>query len=251
MAFIQKSVNASGRIGQDLIEWRERAGFSRSQAAAATKIHESLIRIWEEGRWSEVDDAVYTERMLRAYVMFLGGSVPYMVQKYREAIDARRLTRRTEDLLPRTRKIHITDFLVGYKLLAAAGFILFALSLGGYVFYQARRISQSPSLFVREPQDGLRLESPNVMVRGTTDPDAQVEINGRSAFVEDNGDFSFLLDIPRGATLVVVTAHKRYGRDISVARRVVYDRSLPVWEGKVVTSTQNNLPQRPQSVANE
>lgn len=230
MPFIQKSVNTSGHIGQDLIEWRERVGLSRTQAAAATKINESLIRLWEEERWSEIEDPVYTERVLRAYVAFLGGSVPYMIQKYHECIDEKRLHRKLEDLLPRTRKLHLTDFLVGRKLIAAASFFLFALALGGYVFFQAHRISESPSLVITEPQDGLHLDSPNVAVRGTTDPEATVQVNGRPAYVDAKGNFDFILDIPRGTTLVLIRARKRYGREILEARRVVYDQPLPEWK---------------------
>ncbi len=229
MAFIQKSINTSGRIGQDLVEWRERAGLTRLQAAAQTKINESLIRLWEEERWLEIDDVVYGERMLRAYVTFLGGSVPYTLQKYHEGIDANRFKRRTEDLLPRTRKIHLTDFLVGYKLVAAAGFILFAIGLGGYVFLQGHRISKPPTLSISEPKDGTRLDAPSVVIRGNTEPDASVNINGRQAYVEPDGAFQFSLDIPRGTTLVVVHARKRYGRETTDVRRVVYDSPLPVW----------------------
>lgn len=241
MPFIQKSINASGRIGQDLVEWRERAGLTRLQAATHTKINESLIRLWEEERWSDIDDVVYGERMLRAYVTFLGGSVPYTVQKYHEGIDANRFTRRTEDLLPRTRKIHLTDFLVGYKLVAAAGFILFAIGLGGYVFLQGHRISKPPTLSISEPKDGTRLDAPSVIVRGNTDPDASVNVNGRQAYVEPDGAFQFSLDIPRGTTLVVVHARKRYGREITEVRRVVYDSPLPVWNERAqATSTLMN-----------
>lgn len=229
MPFIQKSINASGRIGKDLIEWRERAGLTRTQAAALTKINESLIRIWEEERWSDIDDVVYTERMLRAYVSVLGGSVSYMVQKYHEGIDANRFKRRTEDLLPRTRKIRITNFLVGYKLVAAAGFILFTIGLGGYVFFQAHRISKPPVLTITEPKDGTRLDAPSVMVRGFTDPDAAIDINGRQTYVESSGAFQFSLDIPRGTTLVVVRAQRRHGHDTTDVRRVVYDSPLPAW----------------------
>ncbi len=247
MTFIQKSINASGRIGTDLIEWRERAGLTRTQAASLTKINEPLIRIWEEERWSEIDDVVYTERMLRAYVNFLGGSVPYMVQKYHEGIDASRFKRRTEDLLPRTRKIHLTDFLVGYKLVAAAGFILFTIGLGSYVFLQAHRISEPPILTITEPKDGTRLDAPSVMVRGLTDPDARVDINGRQAYVEPNGAFQFSLDIPRGTTLVVVHAQKRYGHETNDVRRVVYDSPLPAWNdiersAQAASNTIENIP---------
>lgn len=239
--FIQKSINASGRIGNDLIEWRERAGLSRVEAAARTKIHESLIRLWEEERWSEVDDVVYTERMLRAYVTFLGGNVPYMVQKYHEGIAAEHFTRRTEDLLPRTRKLHLTDFLVGYKLVAAAGFLFFAVMLGGYIFFQVRRISESPTLSITEPKNGTRLDAPSVLIRGSTDPDATVDVNGRQAYVETNGSFQLTLDIPRGTTIIVVKSRRRHGSESTSVRRVIYDQPFPGWGEPTVSSTEKNI----------
>ncbi len=235
--FIQKSINASGRIGHDLVEWRERAQLTHAQAAATTKIHESLIRLWEEERWSEVDDVVYTERMLRAYVAFLGGNVPYMVQKYHEGIAAEHFTRRTEDLLPRTRKLRFTDFWVGYKLVAAGGFLCFAFALGGYVFFQAHRISQPPSLLITEPKDGTRLDAPSALVQGRTDPDAVVDVNGRQAYVETDGAFHLVLDIPRGTTLVLVKARKRHGSEVYEVRRVIYDQPLPDWNERTMSSS--------------
>lgn len=227
MSFVQKSVNTTGRLGADLIEWRERAGFNRDQAATATKIHSSIIRLWEEERWSDIDDVVYAERMLRAYVKFLGGSVPYTVQKFHSGISASRFERRPEDMLPRTRKIHLTDFLVGYKLIVAGGFLLVTLALGGYVFYQVRRISTPPILRLLEPADGSRLDEPSVRIHGQTDPDASVDVNGRQAFVSESGEFKLDLDIPRGLTLVIVRAKKRHGHKVTEARRVIYERTLP------------------------
>ena len=238
--FIQKSINTSGRLGHDLVEWRERAGLTHAQAAAITKIHESLIRVWEEERWEEVGDVVYTERMLCAYVAFLGGNVPYMVQKFHAGIASEHFTRRTEDLLPRTRKLYRADFWVGYRLIAAGGFLLFAATLGAYVFFQAERISRSPTLLISEPANGTHLDVPSVLIRGTTDPEATVEINSRQAYVETNGEFSFTLDIPRGTTIVMVKARKRHGRESSEVRRVIYEQPLPQWNERAainVTST--------------
>jgi cytoskeletal protein RodZ len=235
MSFTLKSVNPSGRIGSDLVELRERAGWSRAQAAHATKIHESLIRSLEEEAWDQVADPIYTERILRSYVTFLGGNERYFVEKYRTCLEANRLKRSPEELLPRPRRIRRFDLTVGPRLLAVSGFLVFVLLLGGYVYVQARAISTPPPLEILEPADGLRLEEPMVTIRGTTLPESTVEVNGRQAIVQPDGTFSLRLDVPRGTTLVIVTSKKRHSREVTSARRVVYDRPLPEWMGSTST----------------
>lgn len=243
MAFIQKSVNPTGRIGRDLIELRERAGWTRVAVADQTKIAESLICAWEHERWEEVGDAIYGERILRAYVEFLGGSAPYFLGKYRESLDATRFERLKEDMLPRVRKIRLIDFLAGYKTFTIIGFLCFAFGLAGYVYYQVSNISSPPVLEIEAPLDGASLDGPTVYVQGHTLPESTVTVNARQALVEPDGRFSFALDVPRGTTVLFIAAKKRHGKETVVTRRVIYDRPLPdvrelfIDESSEVTST--------------
>src|SRR5574337_297997 len=135
MAFVLKSVNASGRIGPDLIELRERAGWSVTEVSHATKISESLIRALEAEAWSEIPDPIYAERILRSYVVFLGGNETYFLEKYRALLRAKHASRKLEELLPRPRQIQLFDLVVGPRLLTVLGFVLFVLVLGGYVYF--------------------------------------------------------------------------------------------------------------------
>lgn len=241
MPFVHKSINPTGRIGQDLVELRERAGWTRAGIAEQTKIAESLIRAWEEENWEEVGDIIYSERILRAYVSFLGGSVSYFIQKYHEGLQARVFQRRTEDLLPRTRKIRTWDLTVLSRLLTWAGFFIFVIGLGVYVFTQVRAISAAPPLSISEPADGLRVEAPSVNVRGQTAPESSVSVNGRPAFVEADGAFTLTLDIARGTTLLLVTAKKRHSHEITLTRHVIYDRPLPEVPVEATSGTEVTL----------
>lgn len=235
MAFTIKSVNPTGRIGADLEELRIRAGYSRSEASHATKIAESFLRALEEEDWGSIPDPVYSERILKSYVVFLGGNETYFLEKYRECLRGRHSARRPEELLPRPRQVNLSDLIVGSRLLTVAGFVAFVLLLGGYVFIQARAISTPPPLSVSSPEDGLRLEQPLVHVVGKTLAETSVTVNGRQAVVQPDGVFDLSMDVPRGTTMIVISARKRHGHEAVITRRVVYDRDLPAFE--VVTST--------------
>lgn len=227
MAFVLKSVNATGRIGPDLIELRERSGWTRAEVSRQTKIPESIVRGWEEELWEDMDDPVYMERVFRSYVIALGGDEPYFIGKYHEVLKERHLERKLQDLLPRPRRIRLLDLTVGSRLLTFVAFLTFVSLLGGYVYLQARAISTPPPLALSEPEDGSRLVDPEVTIKGTTLPEASVTINGRTIIVQPDGNFSLTMNVPRGTTLLVVSARKRHGREALLTRRVVYERAVP------------------------
>jgi len=227
MTFVLKSVNDQGGIGADLRELRERRGLSRTEASQRTKIIESIIRAWEEERWDEISDPAYSERMFRSYVAFLGGAETYLLNKYRQQLSEHGRQTNPEDYLPRVRNVPRFDLAVGARMRTVSIFALFVLLLGGYVFMQVRAISIPPPLEVIEPKEGVRLTEPRVHVTGKTLPEATVVINDRDAVVQPDGNFSMDLDVPRGTTLIIVSAKKRHGREAVVTRRVIYDRPLP------------------------
>ena len=227
MAFVLKSVNAQGGVGADLIELRERRGLTRTEASRRTKIVESLIRTWEEERWGEIEDAAYSERIFRFYVAFLGGTEAYFLNKYRKQLSERGIGSRPEEYLPRVRDIPKFDLAVGARVKTVAIFGLFVLLLAGYVFIQVRTMSVPPPLEVTAPAEGTRLEEPRLQGAGKTLPEAQVVINDRTVVVQPDGSFSMDLDVPRGTTLIIVSAKKRYGHEVVITRRVVYDRPMP------------------------
>jgi len=236
MAFLSKTLNATTHLGADLRDLRERAGWSVAQLSHHTKITESFLRALEEEHWEEISDPIYTERILRSLVATLGGQENYFLFKYRACLGERRGERKTEELLPRQKKVRRLDLTVGSRVLAVIGFVVFVLLLGGYVFWQVRAISSPPPLTIDEPAEGAQMSEPRVRVAGHTASEAAVTINGKIAVVQADGSFVMWLDIPRGATTISVSAKKRHGSDSTATRRVVYDQPLPILY-EAVTST--------------
>jgi len=227
MTFVRKSVNAQGGVGADLRELREQLGWSIDEASRRTKILPSLIRTWEEERWKDIDDPVFSERLFCSYVRVLGGAEQYFVQKYREGLVREGIGPDPGQYLPRPRKVRWLDLAVGARVRTLVIFGAFVALLTGYVVMQVRDITVAPPLTIFEPHEGARLEDPRIKVSGQTIPEATVMVNDRNASVDSNGMFSMEIDVPRGTTLVVVSAKKRHGRETIVVRRVVYDQPIP------------------------
>ena len=99
------------------------------------------------------------------------------------------------------------------------------MALGGYVVYQARTITNAPSLVVSTPEDGLKVNQPEVVIKGKTDPGALVMVNGAASAVSPSGDFEQTIRIPQGTTMFVITAKRRRGAETVEVRRVMYERA--------------------------
>lgn len=236
MAFVQKNVNSSLKIGLDLIDLRERAGLSRLEASRRTKIAESIIKSWEEDAWDQ-EDLIYAERQLMGYVRFFGGNETYFLQKYRANVRERRVQRQLEDLLPRTKKVQSFDLIVGARIWAILGVILFAALLGIYLYFLASKIAQAPGLEVFEPVEGQRVTQPEIHISGKTQSESTVTINGSTVAVQPDGSFSTDVYIPQGVTSLTIASKRRHGNESTVLRHVIYERA----EAPISTSQNLNL----------
>lgn len=231
MGFIQKTINPTSRVGLDLIEFRKQVGLTRADASRLSKIPEYLLAALEEERWDEIEDPIYFEQIFRSYLTVLGANQGYFLEKYRESIKGFRVKRTREDLLPRPCKVRSQDLTVGSRVLAIAGVSSLVCLLAGYVYLQVRAITAPPGLVLEAPLEGMTLEAPMVIVKGHTAIDASVQVNGRDAMVQPNGDFELQLDVPRGTTAVTVVAKKRHGRESVDTRHIIFDRPLPAFSG--------------------
>lgn len=224
-----KQIHSSECLGPDLVELRERARLTIEEAARETKLPPSFLRALEEERWADIDDLIYSERLLRLYVSHLGGNESYYLHKYRACLRARNIEAKPEDFLPRPVKLRMKDLLVAPRLIAVAGFVIFSMFLAGYVYGQARAIRKAPPLELMTPTEGQTVEEPEVTVSGKTISEATVTINGNQAVVHPDGSFEERVYISRGMTELNISARKRHGNEVTETRHIFYERELPAY----------------------
>jgi hypothetical protein len=221
MAFLHKQLTERGGFGHDLRELRDVRGVSIEQLSAKTKIHPSVILALEEERLEDLKDPLYAERHVRALVTVLEGRPAYYVKKYQELIERSVVDSvRRPARPPRTR-----DFFVLSHAIAFVGFLLFVAVTAAYLLWQGYVFQDKPRLVVLRPVDGEVIDTPHITVRGVTDVTASVTVNGRSAVVDRDGQFSVQFDVPRGATTLVIEARRRFGDPTTEVRQIRYERA--------------------------
>lgn len=224
MGFIQKSINPGKALGRDLRELRDKAGLTRAAASGLSKVSEGVITILEEERWNEISDPLFFEHMFRTYLRLYSVQPNYYLEKYRICLNIKSHIRKAEELLPRER-VSWSDLAVWSRVVAATGLVIFAALIGGYVFYQVRAVTAAPSLVIDQPQEGERLAEPFATIKGRTESDAVVTVNGREASVDTDGSFFLTINIPSGPTIILIQAKKRRGKTAETTRHVFYQRT--------------------------
>jgi hypothetical protein len=69
-----------------------------------------------------------------------------------------------------------------------------------------------PNLMVNLPPQGIRLTNQILTVYGATDPGNQVQVNGEPVNVESNGNFSTIVNLPKGKSQLEIMATDPEGR---------------------------------------
>lgn len=101
-----------------------------------------------------------------------------------------------------------------------AGVVLVA----GYLAWQVQTFVRVPYLTLSEPRAAV-LEQSSVTVRGQTQPDARLSINGEAVLLKPDGAFTFSLPLRRGVNVLRVEATGASGRTNVVERRLLVPRS--------------------------
>ena len=94
-------------------------------------------------------------------------------------------------------------------------------SLLGFGTFKAQALIRGPELLLDSPIDGDRLEGGFVEIAGTAPKESQLKINGKETYPDATGAFREKLLLPRGTSILSVTARDRFGEVVTERRSVV------------------------------
>ncbi len=209
-------------VGEILKQERKKQGKSLKEISQQTKIPLSSLEFLETDNFSPLPSAVFIKGFIKSYARCLrldSGKVLAVFRRDYESKEKDKIVLRgTNKSLdqsvfwtPRTMIISLFTF----ALMIIVSFLF--LQLRGYLF--------APSLKIFSPQEGERLNSLIVEVKGKTIPDASLFINNRLASIDFDGSFSYKLELLPGETVIKVKAVNRRGKEREIKRRVVVDKS--------------------------
>jgi len=221
MEFERKQLEPTKRVGIRLKEAREKQGLGLETLSKRMKVSKKYIASIEKSEFNKIPFApIYKKNLIRNYAKTLGFEpksymLQYESEEHKEEefapIPAIRSSSRVTLNVPA-----ITKFILSFALIASVIF---------YIGFQVKNIIAPPELFLQSPREGQITHESEIIVRGNTEKETRVFINGNEIRTNEEGSFEEQIDLQVGVNTITFTAQKKHGQTTKETRHVTYRQS--------------------------
>jgi cytoskeletal protein RodZ len=219
-SFKRKKIEKTPRVCLRLKEAREQAGLSIEQMSQKTRLGKKYIIALERCEFDQLPKgSVYQKNFIKRYLDVLNISSTSYTQQFLIEEGYEKKEEENQQIHPHTAKplsrFHALPDLMKYISIAI---IFFAVL--GYLGWQVNRILEPPMLTLVSPTDGYITSDERVVIRGTSEPETSITINGKEVSIGGEGRFEQELDLVEGVNTIVVSATKKHGKTTTETRYV-------------------------------
>ncbi len=168
------------RLGEVLLDARERKGVDLYRAERDTKIRAKYLAALERGDYVELPGSVYTKGFLRNYALYLNLDPEAVLTQYRREYGANRPSEPVT-IVPRALEAPRSGFTITPGLVVGLALLIGVIAFGGYIALQFMRFVKPPSLAVTQPVTAVWTApagTSSTVLAGTSDPGVTVTITG-------------------------------------------------------------------------
>lgn len=227
VSFRVKKINNTKTLSEHLKKARLALGYNFNKLEAKTGIHRKYLIALEQENYEQLPDKVYAKNFVNVYSTVLKLNGKEMAKLYLEEYSlyekVDRAPSNSKDANYFKNKVSFFSFLGLPQLVRRAVLCLVVLLLLGYLGMEARKIVAPPALMIDSPADNLSTDKFFVEIKGKTEKEASVSINGQKVLSDSEGVFEENIDLQKGLNIIKISAVKKYGRENVIYRRVVVD----------------------------
>jgi len=220
--------------GEILKKKRESLGKSLNTASQETKIQKRFLVDIENNDYSEFDSTVFLTGFIKIYSQYLGLDTEKILALYRRDVPTKKIQKNSKNKQILTRKAILTP-----KLFITILSVLFFVLVFGYIGLQIYKFQSPPKLTITSPKDGDTVEQANIIVEGSTQVGATMEINSTYVELDGNGNFSKEITLIEGSNLITVKAKKNNNNVLETVEtlKITYKKPQAPTEQEIATKT--------------
>ncbi len=197
-------------IGELLRQRRAELGLSLSQISKKILIPQRYLQALEQEEWQLLPGKIYAQNFLKRYAEELNLDSEGVVRLWQK--QAEQFFPSSVNSLQQTLPLASTHFWVIPRLLRNLALAVVVLGLAGYLVYGIVQFISPPQLVIYSPPDRhVVTTEPQVVVKGKTEPEAEVKINGERVSILE-GRFEEVIDLQKGLNTITIMAQKKYSK---------------------------------------
>lgn len=217
-SFVPKKITNIESWGEKLRQARRFKNLKIDDIAKKINIKAEYLLAIEDERLENLPAGLYGKNFLKQYARFLGLNVNEILKLWNEQL----LNGHPDD--PFSRKI-----LARHKFIIFPRLIRNLLIVGAivvcflYLSFYFKKITLPPKLIITQPETNLALSSTSLQIKGETEAEAEITINGELVLNNQDGHFSQTVNLKKGLNNIVVKAKKKYSREQTVTRQILVE----------------------------
>lgn len=199
-----------------LKETRLKMGLSLNAVSKNLSIAPRFVENLEESRYTRLPGAIYIKNFIRKYAGLLKLDAEEIIKKYEEERAGGFQKKEIKQFVP-VCQIHNSALLL--RKIIVASLVLFLVM---YLGLEVWGIFKAPPLNLESPLEGEVTLETFLTVRGLTNPEMKVQINGVETVSNSEGMFAENVNLNPGSNQIVITATNKHGRSKTFVRNVIY-----------------------------
>ena len=177
----------------------------------------------ENDQFSAISEKLYQELFLKSYATYLGlewSTVKAQYDVQCSAYSQQRMTSNTRSMRP----VCARQLIVAPQLIKTISLSLVVCGCFAYLLFLGYRAVRPPPLAIVRPAQDEISATGRVVVQGVTSEHARVTINGEQVATAPDGRFEQDVTLSEGTNIITIGASKKYSKQRSEERRVMYRR---------------------------
>lgn len=210
--------------GEILKNKRETLGKSLEVVSLDTKIQKRFIKYMENNQFSYFDSEVFLTGFIKIYAQYLNLDVDKVLALYRRSNPKKKevFQNKQKKSFKKMMKLNIFN----PKTLITILLVLFLVGIIGYIGFQIYKFQSPPSLTISKPIDDEKFEKEEIVVKGKSELNTTIEINGSPTEINNDGTFEKSIKLKEGVNIITVKARKDGNNTLESVetRKVTYNK---------------------------
>ena len=216
--FTPKKLKTVDSFGEKLRQTRLFKNIRLEDVSKKINISAKYLNALEEENFDKLPSGLYRKNFLKEYSNYLGLDKSEIIKQME--------TRLENDSVenPFSQKIlRKSKFLVFPKIIRNFLFFLSVIVCFLYLIFYFQRIVSAPSLTITYPEKNLLIKENVIEVKGLTEKEAEVKINGELVLNNNNGNFLQIINLKKGLNTITISAKKKYSKENTTIRQILVE----------------------------
>lgn len=233
--FVGRKIKDINTLSDKLRQARKKAKIKLAKAEIATKIPQKYLIALESGNYGKLPEPVYARGFITRYAEMLDLKTEECLSLYEKewgnfkenpnahGFNGDLLRPHANDLeMMNQNRVIITPEVIWGGMVS-----VIVLGIFGYIWFAVASFAQAPSLQITSPESQIAVQVEKIKISGTTDPNAELEINSQFVNVGNDGYFNEEIKLIDGINTIEISAKNKINKTTTKQIQLLADINEP------------------------